>query len=573
MNISGRLPHVISLFDIRLQTPLPNIIILRGNDTEAEGVTVNGSVVFSLNDSISVESIMFRFYGVNKVKWTEVVMSSARMPVERNQKQMSLVFEKKISFLPFHGTKTIGKGNYEFPFEIHIPGDIPESIEPYEQGESMAFLIYKMKVTIKRPRFLSNIIHRKHVRIIRTMPPFSLNFIHTMYVEDTWINKIEYNINIPTKTYELGTMIPINMRFVPLIKNLKISKISCSLREYITLKITSGYHGIPSKYEIARQISASKIKNLPENENEWKLQKTVNIPSSLSSCIQNCDVKHIKVRHKLKIVITLINPDGHISELRASLPIVLLIPPAMFVSNEHYAYPSAMELQLPSYNSHVYDRIWDGVSSIHTNQSFAHETIAPSHIIDNSTNSTYSHDVNPTRSLSNDLEGQQYVEELQNAIQDQENDHNQANNHSSQYFIPSNTPYIILPTESTNQTSLQESEIYHNFSRPFSVGTNGHSFNAITDTGIQQTHQQGEDIFFNDFSQVPSYYTANHPASITATPISQSLPTYEASVSLPQQNTNQISTRQPQQTLRHRLFPLKLHTNRFFKVLFIRHRT
>lgn len=125
------------LVNIRLQTPLPYIIILRGNNTEAEGVTVNGSVVLSINDSISVKSIIFRFYGVNKVKynlydeifwvfkgirWTEMVMSSARMPVERNQKQKSLVFEKEISLFPINGTKTIGKGNHEFPFEIHIPG-------------------------------------------------------------------------------------------------------------------------------------------------------------------------------------------------------------------------------------------------------------------------------------------------------------------------------------------------------------------------------------------------------------------------------------------------------------------
>ncbi|KTW25753.1 hypothetical protein T552_03366 [Pneumocystis carinii B80] len=570
MNISGKLQNTISLFDIRLQTPLPYIIILRGNNTEAEGVTVNGSVVLSINDSISVKSIIFRFYGVNKVKWTEMVMSSARMPVERNQKQKSLVFEKEISLFPINGTKTIGKGNHEFPFEIHIPGDIPESVGPYEQGDSMGFLVYKMKVTIERPVFLSNIVYRKHVHIIRTLPPFSLDSIHAMYVEDTWLNKIEYNINIPTKACEVGSIIPIDMRFVPLIKNLRILKITCSLREYITLKITSGYHGMPSKYEITRQISVCKIKNVPKNNDEWKLQKDIAIPSSLSSCIQNCDVKHIKVRHKLKIIVTLINPDGHISELRVSLPIIILIPPALLINNDYYVYLSTLELQLPSYDKHIYDRIWDGVSSIHRNQSISHETTTPLHITNNS---TYSHYANPTGSSSNDSERQPYVEELQNTTQDQENDHNQANNHSSQYLTPSNTSGIIPPSDSTNQASLHESEVHHDLSRPFSPEINGHSLNTITQSDIQQTSQQEENTFVNNLSQVPSYYVANHHVSIIATPISQSLPTYEASVSNPQENINQTSTRQPKQTLRHRLFPFKLHANRFFKVLFIQHRT
>ncbi|CCJ28390.1 unnamed protein product, partial [Pneumocystis jirovecii] len=144
-----------------LQTPIPYIIILRGNETEAEDFILKGSVVFSLNDSITVKSIIFRFYGVNKVKWTEVVMSSAKTPIERNQKQKSLVFEKEISFLPFQGTKTIGKGNYEYPFEIVIPGNIHESIEPYQYDDSMGYLIYKIKVIIERPGFLSNIVHKK----------------------------------------------------------------------------------------------------------------------------------------------------------------------------------------------------------------------------------------------------------------------------------------------------------------------------------------------------------------------------------------------------------------------------
>lgn len=82
MNVSGRLPHMVSLLDIRLQTPLPNIIVLRGNDAEAEGVTVSGRVVLSLNDSISVKSIMFHFYGVNKVKYCfncKIVQYSGRL--------------------------------------------------------------------------------------------------------------------------------------------------------------------------------------------------------------------------------------------------------------------------------------------------------------------------------------------------------------------------------------------------------------------------------------------------------------------------------------------------------------
>ncbi|KAG5519313.1 hypothetical protein PMAC_001938 [Pneumocystis sp. 'macacae'] len=573
MNISGRMPHVISLLDIRLQTPIPYVIILHGNETEAEDFILKGSVVFSLNDSITVKSIIFRFYGVNKVKWTEVVISSSRTQVERNQKQKSLVFEKEISFLPFQGTKTVGKGNYEYPFEIIIPGNISESIEPYEYEDSMGYLIYKMKVTIERPGFLSNIVHKKHIRIIRTIPLSFMDFIHTVFVEDTWLNKIEYNINIPTKIYELGGLIPVSMRFIPLIKNLKLEKITFFLREYITLRIISGYYGMPSKFDTTRQISTFKIKNFPENVSEWKLEETIKIPNSLSSCIQNCDVKHIKVRHKLKIIITLINPDGHTSELRTSLPVILLISPAMFSSIDNYSYPLSLEFQLPSYNNHIYDPIWDGISSIHTYPMFNSQTNIPHHLRDNSIDLSNFYTSNSLSILNTSLGELRTFEELNNTMQNQENENDNSSYSSSQYFIVSNAPETASPTVSVRHTQTQgDSEQHYETAITIPSVSNRPPLNITRNITIQSTSQARDDDFVENLSQVPPYHIANQPISTTITPISKSLPTYEASMCLSLQNINEtLTSRYPERTLRQRLNPLKHHVNRLFKIFFIQH--
>ncbi|GME81238.1 unnamed protein product [[Candida] boidinii] len=52
------------------------------------------------------------------------------------------------------------------------------------------------------------------------------------------------------------------------------------------------------------------------------------IPPSLSKLTQDCDISnYVKVRHKIKFAIGLVNSDSHVSELRATLPVSLFISP------------------------------------------------------------------------------------------------------------------------------------------------------------------------------------------------------------------------------------------------------
>jgi hypothetical protein len=75
---------------------------------------------------------------------------------------------------------------------------------------------------------------------------------------------------------------------------------------------------------------------------------------------------------RVKFTIGLRNPDGHVSEIRASLPAALVLPPSIssrgtapFLDDSTVNYISYLEANgdaLPSYESRVYDRLWDGVS-------------------------------------------------------------------------------------------------------------------------------------------------------------------------------------------------------------------
>jgi len=81
----------------------------------------------------------------------------------------------------------------------------------------------------------------------------------------------------------------------------------------------------------------------PENDEQildeaaegYEFSRYLELPKTLSKCVQDCNVKGIKVRHKVKFNVQLHNPDGHISELRANLPVTLYISPSLPINENN----------------------------------------------------------------------------------------------------------------------------------------------------------------------------------------------------------------------------------------------
>ena len=69
----------------------------------------------------------------------------------------------------------MAKANYEWPFDLVIPGDSPESVE----GLPDSWVVYRFKADIGRS-FLKDLHVRKPLRIIRTLDPSALELAHAM---------------------------------------------------------------------------------------------------------------------------------------------------------------------------------------------------------------------------------------------------------------------------------------------------------------------------------------------------------------------------------------------------------
>lgn len=211
-------------------------------------------------------------------------------------------------------------GNYEWPFELVIPGSMAESVE----GLNESHIIYKLKATVARGKLAYDLHAWKPVRIVRTLDPSALELAHAMTVENVWPNKIEYQLIIPQKAIIFGTAIDIEMRFTSLLKGLKIGNIKCQLIEAQEFILPGATPHSERFWKNSRDVDTWSFELgddtyqdiISENgQDGYVLKEKMPLPKTLSRCLQDVDVHGIKIRHKVKFNIALHNPDGHISEV------------------------------------------------------------------------------------------------------------------------------------------------------------------------------------------------------------------------------------------------------------------
>jgi len=263
-------------------------------------------------------------------------------------------------------------GNYEWPFEIVIPGGFAESVEGLQESH----IQYRLKATVARGKLAYDLHAHKPVRIVRTLDPSALELAHAMTVENIWPNKIEYQIIIPQKAIIFGTAIDVEMKFTSLLKGLRIGQIKCQLLEVQEFTIPAASQHMERHHKNQRDVDSWTFELNDDNyqdlmnddgQDGYTLTERMPLPKTLKMCLQDVDVHGIKIRHKVKFNIALHNPDGHVSELRATLPVTIFISPNMPLNEDgQLVDQTPMSTQStdmaqhapPLYGQHVLDQLY-----------------------------------------------------------------------------------------------------------------------------------------------------------------------------------------------------------------------
>ncbi|CAG8618756.1 9929_t:CDS:2, partial [Diversispora eburnea] len=146
------------LFQIRLED---DTLTMRGTNSESVGCVLRGQLVLSITEPTKIREIKMNFQGRSKIAWTE---GTGAEQYYRSEER--ILFQHDWIFLPAKKNYHILQpNNYQWDFELVIPGVLPESIEGCEFGN----VNYRLKAVAKRSKLSFNLNTQRKINIQRCL--------------------------------------------------------------------------------------------------------------------------------------------------------------------------------------------------------------------------------------------------------------------------------------------------------------------------------------------------------------------------------------------------------------------
>ncbi|KAI9259318.1 hypothetical protein BY458DRAFT_517452 [Sporodiniella umbellata] len=289
-------------------------IVLLGHPDEAAGKMLQGSLSLNLPESIKVKSVNLSFIGKMKVSWSEGVGHQQHF-----HKQGRTIIAHRWEFVGNEQKKSVGlkSGKHCWAFEILLPGDLPQTL-----ASDVGIVCYRLKATVERSAFVQNTVKKKTIKILRSVLPSEFELIQSLEIHNTWAEKMVYDISVPSKLYALSDTIPITFKILPIASQLKVHALMVSIKEYCTYTANDHTKTDTRIVRVLRQDQPFTTPITPESP-LWEKVLSLQVPSKSPLVFADADSDMIRIRHRLKFVIALANADGHISELRCAVQIIV----------------------------------------------------------------------------------------------------------------------------------------------------------------------------------------------------------------------------------------------------------
>jgi hypothetical protein len=121
-----------------------------------------------------------------------------------------------------------------------LDGNLPSTLNTYS-GD--AIISYRLRANVVRSGFASSNYHAyKSFTLHRTFTPEALEFNQTLEIENTWPGKVMYSLTLPFKAYAAGDEIPVNVKFMPLAKGVRVTSVTSVIKEYSLVHTRHSQH-------------------------------------------------------------------------------------------------------------------------------------------------------------------------------------------------------------------------------------------------------------------------------------------------------------------------------------------
>jgi hypothetical protein len=414
---------------------------------------------------------------------------------------------------------------HEWDFKFKMPSKLEESVE----GLPTNWIVYNLKATVDKGYMSKPLTASSHIRVIRTLGRDLLDSVPMEQInEDIWASKLAYKITVPQKNYIVGTSVTADFVLIPLRKGVEISNIKMELIESRQLFCDYGGRRISHQADshvVTKEghMPGNSENRVPEGVEEadqlfdecHRFSMTLELPKSLKNCRQSVDTENLRITHKLRLYVNLLNPEGHTSQLLVKNHVHLFISPNLppgedlsVVVDPNVLSRQAMQDEVnqnapPTYGLHQLDSLYNDIDPSGFMTPGGHASMANS----GANTPFYAH----SRAGSEEnLPSMDAVADGASALALQ---HRLQNLHLNQ-----NGPSMRLaPSRYQSQHS--------------SGGSTPHSVPDDVNHLLPSNHFAGGDYDMEALARTPSYNTAvRTPAR---TPISEDLPSYDIATSRP----------------------------------------
>lgn len=149
-------------------------------------------------------------------------------------------------------------GIYTYPFELFLPGTLPETIQA-----QLGNVIYKLHATAIKAKFSPNLHTSHHVTIVRALSEESNS--QGIAISRDWLGLINYEITIPNKAYSIGDSINIDFKTIPQVKRVQVIGLRIELKEQSIYR-SRGQKNIESKILSVYRINDDSNSDKDNNE-------------------------------------------------------------------------------------------------------------------------------------------------------------------------------------------------------------------------------------------------------------------------------------------------------------------
>lgn len=221
---------------------------------------------------------------------------------------------------PHKKSTVLSAGQHKWDFELFLPGNLAQTLD-----SDVGSVSYRLKATVERSAFVQNTIKKRNIRIVRCILPSQFELVQSLEIHNTWAQKMVYDISVPSKLYAFNDTIPISFKILPIASHLRVHAIMASIKEYCTY--TANGH-TKTDTRIVRLVRVdhpfSEAVSTTTSPPTWDRVLDLPVPSKSPVIFADADSDMIRIRHRLKFVISLANADGHISELRCAVQIIVV---------------------------------------------------------------------------------------------------------------------------------------------------------------------------------------------------------------------------------------------------------